>query len=612
MRKLLDKTDLIFIASLTIGMLAVSIFLFTYPYLYDEAFYASIPYRLANGDSLIQHEWHLSQFSSLFSYLPVQIWLAIKGSSEGIIVFLRCTYFFIHTAITIFIYKYFKEYNYWSIVASMIFFTQVPYRLFAISYNSMFVIFTLFFVLSLLSIYKQASKKLYIISGFCFGCCCVCNPLYSFAFILYLISCALWKKRDIFRDSVIKIKSNYTIKTQKKKKKNKPITVLPDIENYNCFFCKNAIIYSFVGICLVVLIAAVFFFSTGGTIHSIFKNIPNLINSSEYNVLSGAIFSKVQNAYYYFNQISLNMPFMIPLLYLFLIFDKKRTENSHRLIYLISALSIGLIYMFGIFKTVHYNSCIFSLPFTLFSNVCYILTEKKAKRLFYCMWVPGLIAALFQFISANTLLASLGIVLAINNIAGVFFVRDLFTELKGQTKKTNKNRIIKPLLCTGICIQIIFQCIVFQYEQLPDRTSFKATKGPYAGIIMSESTYDSYNNRLSDLEFIKSVNTKNNPILILSYQNWMNMYTEADIANYTTWRQSDVYKIEQLIIYYKENPKKIPTYIYIDKFNFFNEIDITSTDENINLLKKIFKFSKEELSSGVLLTVTDYNFELSY
>ena len=91
----------------------------------------------------------------------------------------------------------------------------------------------------------------------------------------------------------------------------------------------------------------------------------------------------------------------------------------------------------------------------------------------------------------------------------------------------------------------------------------------------------------------------------------MYMYTGADIANYTTWRQSDLYETEQLISYYNENPQKIPTYIYVDTFNYSNEVDIASTDENINLLNEIFKFSKDELSSGVLLTVTDCNFELS-
>ena len=137
----LSRTDLLFIISLVVGCAALSIYLFTYPYMYDESFYAVVPFRLANGDSLIQHEWHLTQFSSLFTYLPVKLWLLLKGSAEGIIVFLRSLYFIIHIAVTAVIYNFFRKHGYWSIVAAMVFFTQVPYRLFAVSYNSAFVIF---------------------------------------------------------------------------------------------------------------------------------------------------------------------------------------------------------------------------------------------------------------------------------------------------------------------------------------------------------------------------------------------------------------------------------------------------------------------------------------
>ena len=216
MIKKATRTDILFLASLAIGMLFLSFFIFSYPYFYDETFYATVPYRLALGDSLIQHEWHLTQFASLFSYLPVRLWLSIKGSVDGIFVFLRCVYFIIHTATTVVVYLFFRKYKVWSVVAAMIFFTQTPYRIFSISYNSIYVIFTLFLALCLLSIYNKPSKPLYVFAGICFASACVSNPLYCLAYAFYLLICISWKKREIFRNFVIRLKTRYLEKSQKK------------------------------------------------------------------------------------------------------------------------------------------------------------------------------------------------------------------------------------------------------------------------------------------------------------------------------------------------------------------------------------------------------------
>lgn len=611
MTKKLNNTDRLFVISLIIGTVFLSIYLFTYPYLYDEAFYTSIPFRLANGDSLIQHEWHLTQFSSVFSYLPVSIWLALKGSSEGIVVFLRCIYFLIHITATVAIYRCFKKYEKWAIVAAMIFFTQVPYRIFCISYTSMFVLFALLFVLCLLSIYENSSFRLYILAGICFACCCICNPLFCFAVVLYLVAFVVWKKREILKSFVVKVKSLPASKTKKKVEK---INAFPDMESYNCFFCKETVIYASLGILIIVVVAVTFFFATGGSINSIFENIQNLIESSEYDAVSGSLFSKIKETRYYVDIISFNMPYILPLLCLFLLFDKKRKYNSHRCIYLAISLIISVMYMIGILKEIYFEACFFSLPFVVFSGVCYILTDEKNKKLFHCMWIPGAIAAFFQYTSANTHLASLSIVFAINNIAGVIFVSDLLKEIKNElnpkaklTRRKKLTTLATTVMCIGLCMQFLFHGCVLLYGQLPEKNSVKATSGPYSGMIMSEQQYNNYTKIISDLDLIKSYNVENAPILIASYKNWIYMYTEAPIATYTTWYTGELHK-EQLIAYYKENTEKIPEYIYVDPFDFDNEYDPDHLQNSIDVIGEMFEFSKEELSNGVLLTVEKAKF----
>ena len=93
------KTDLLFVVSILSVLLIHIFFVFVIPFSQDEYVYVSIPFRLFNGDSLVQDEWHLTQFSSLFSSLPVYIWMALKGTADGIFVFLRSVYLLIHTTI---------------------------------------------------------------------------------------------------------------------------------------------------------------------------------------------------------------------------------------------------------------------------------------------------------------------------------------------------------------------------------------------------------------------------------------------------------------------------------------------------------------------------------
>lgn len=601
------KNDLLFILALIAGIASLSIFLFTYPSLYDEGFYATIPYRLANGDSLVQHEWHLSQFSSLFSYLPVHLWLAVKGSSEGIIVFLRCVYFIIHTAVTVVIYKFFRKYGSWAIAAAMIFFTQVSYRVLSISYHSMFVIFSLLFILCLYSLYQKNAKHLYVIAGFCFGCCCVCNPVYCQAYFLYLAVCALRKRRVSFflklhQWYISKTKKNIIHKDKKGKKKKKQEKTQPVFspysEKYDCFFSKNAIIYSFAGIFLIAVIAIIFFFVTGGTIPSVFRNIQNLILSSEYHFSSAL---KFKQFFSIFNKLSFNIPFLLPLFYIVLFSDNNRKTVSHRSSYLIASLVIATAYALNIIRLGEDRTVFLSLPLLIFSSVCYILTDNKNKDIFNCMWTPTLIAAFFQLLSSNTYFASIGFTLTLNNIAGVVFVRDFLYEIRTEEAPSHNSKSVKSvsyLSYVALCLQIVFHMFVFQYGQIPDEITVKADTGPYSGIIMTDEQYDSYSKSLSDLDVIKKYNTENDPVLIVSNQNWMYMYSEAPIATHTTWIQN--LNTEALLKYYKENPEKTPRFIYIDPYSLINYNVLNDVKL---MVENTFNYSKEELSNGTLLTI---------
>ena len=613
MIKKLKKTDILFIISLLSILLIHVFFLFVIPFSDDESYYPTVPLRLINGDSLVQHEWHLTQFSSLFQYLPVYIWTAVKGSLDGVFIFLRSIYLLIHTATAVVVYRFFRKYGAWAIMASMIFYVQIAYRIQAISYQSMFVIFLLMLLLCILSIYEKKEVRFYVFGGLCFGGCCVCNPIFCFAFPLYLICCVIWTKRDSIKNYIIEHKlSNNSprgkklTKRKKKEQKEQLDKTFPNIENYTRFFTKEAVLWFSCGIVIIAVIALVFFFSTGGTIDSILDNIENLLGSSEYDIASKSIFSKFIDTIKFFSMANLGMPWVLPVMFIALLIDKNKKSNKYRFIYLTVSVLWTILFMFGVMKNLEIYVCAISLPFSVISVICYLLTENKNKSLFYCMHVPCWIAVVFQYFAADTQWGVIGIVLAVSNIAGVFFARDLWNEMRfiSQTDSESTTDKKNPAMCrnmiiVGFCLQMLFYGIFYQYGQIYGKDAPKATSGPFSGLYMTEEQYKTYNNIVSDMDIIKDISREDDPVLVASYKNWAYLYLERPIATYTAWYRGTL-NTDLLISYYEENPEKIPKYVYLESSDPKNA--------SAEIVSELFDFTRENLSSGVLLTVTNYKF----
>lgn len=608
MKKLLKNTDFLFVIAILAILIVHIYFLFSIPFSDDESHYITVPFRLINGDSLVKNEWHLTQFASLFSYLPVRIFTAIKGSADGILIFTRCVYLAIHTSVAVVIYRFFREYGNWAILASMIFFGQVSYGIQAISYQSIFALSLLLFTLCLLSIYKKQSTKSYILAGVCFACCCVCNPLFCLMFVLYLIACALWTKRQELASKIVKTSNNKKklTKKQKREQKKQVLEAFPEMENYNCFFTKEAISRITCGISIVAIIAVAFFFLTGGTIRSVFINFENLLNSSEYDIVSKSVFAKLLQTLSYFTKANLYMPFILPMLFIVLKLDKKRKTNSHRVAYLGVTVLWMIVFIIGILLVREIYVCALSLPFCMFSVVCHLLTKKKNKVLFNCMFAPCLVVAFFHYLAADTQLAAIGVVLAVSNVAGVLFLKDLWKEMhttsENDTETTEKKKIplLKGVVIIAFSLQILFYGVFYQYGQFYGKNSPKATTGPYAGLHMTQSQYEGYNKAINDLNVIKSISNERDPVFIAAYENWMYLYLDRPIAIYTTWYRGG-FDMKVMADYYKENPSRIPKYIYIESPN----LDESAIRYKINILSEMFEVTRQDLSNGVLLTVED-------
>ncbi len=104
----------------------------------DESFYITIPYRLFKGDALFLHEWHLSQMAGFLTFPIVSLYMLIKGSTVGIVLFMRYACTVLQIATAIFIYIRLNKINWLgALVASLSYALYIPFEIMALSYNSM-------------------------------------------------------------------------------------------------------------------------------------------------------------------------------------------------------------------------------------------------------------------------------------------------------------------------------------------------------------------------------------------------------------------------------------------------------------------------------------------
>lgn len=606
MLRKLQKHDYFFIIALIIVLIMHLSCIYGADHFADESFYPTIPLRLLNGDSLVQDEWHVTQFSSLFLYIPVSIWMAIKGSTEGIILFLRYFYLVIHTGASVGIYAYFRKYKAWAIVASMMFYSQVPLRFLSANYHSLLALFLLLFTIALLDIYENERKCSYILAGMFFACCCVCNPFECLVFPVYGIACVIW---------ACVYKKHSKIKNKHPKSKNGTL-----IEKHKIlckYFSKKAFLRFTSGIAVVGAVSVVFFFATGGTLSGLIENIPNLLDESMHNLTgtpTEALLEKFLITLGHFNSISFGLPFLLPIFFIVILIDKKRSHSAHKLVYLILSLAFAVFYTVGVTLGALSSSrqLAMSLPFFIVTLACYILSQNKDKKLFYCMWLPGVVAAFVQYFASNMHLSIMW-TLTISNIAGVFFIKNILEELvqeKGKAKENNPKSFVntcKVILCICVCLQLVFQCTIYVIGRTVKSDYIKLETGPYAGFRLNSQALAQSNGIMDDLDIIKSRTEPDDPVLIISEFSWMYLYLERPFASYSAWMP--VLECNRLEAYYSKNPDKIPKYIYVGWVVISDSVTSGHVSKpeiaklRVERLDEILNFGVEELSNGYLLTV---------
>ena len=341
----------------------------------DESFYYTIPQRLMQADRLLVDEWHVSQLSSLFQYLPYRLFVWISGSTEGIILFLRSLSVSISLLFYWFVYIKLRKYTVFGIAAAFLMSFWFPSNVFQFTYCNLPAYFMMALGLVLFLNPKKRPLWQLIIVGLIVACLVVAQPLYVLLYLLFSILCLI----RAVRPSIL--------------------------ETYDFFFNKKTWLGITIG-CMIAFALVVGGIAIKSGIGNVIQTIPELFTDSEYDFSFGGvhfnlIFRKLKNAIRLYGPLlficglatSVLAGFYRKFFYKTKLFKAVLLATSG--FFFVTQVIYASVYSlenFGGDGSIGFIDTVFfcSVPNAMFGFSCYALLEKKQPRIFL-FWATSIL-----------------------------------------------------------------------------------------------------------------------------------------------------------------------------------------------------------------------------
>lgn len=470
----------------------------------DESFYLSIPYRMAKGDSLLVHEWHVSQLWSFLIYPIMKTYLAVASGTEGIVLSFRYIYMLIQLTVVAVAYLALrKRYGTLAVAVVTLYGIFSPYDIMACSYNSLGLMMC--FLLVFLNLERPEARWRHVLNGLLAAGFVLCNPYMVFLYVVYLM---------------------YLIASKD----------------------KRALIYTNIG---AAGLAAMFFLIVfkNASLSDMLSDFSYALSDSQHQKKTFQDFilplKDFGNVYFIFIGASA----------LFGVF-----AYVHRCGRRIWALGLGGVALsmslyFSLAKTQELGMSMVMFPLTCFGIVLFVMTKAKDWRIFIVGIFVPMMYALCLNLSSNQGMYVIGNACAVSSCATVL----LFAGYLRENFKSRKQ--------IAILLAALFLCQasaeVYQkthhafWEERVDTLTEEISFGPLKGIKTTEEKKQKHEIVMADIKKIGVSGEEN----ILFYEMMPSAYfvTDAGVGAYSAWTE-DLDKLQQ---YYLVHPEKVPDIVYV-------------------------------------------------
>ncbi len=579
----------------------------------DESTYLAIANRFVHGGRPLVDEWHVAQFSYFYLCPIIKLYVAVKGSMSGIILFMRYLFLAFNAVFYWIVYVLLRRYEWRALLVTLLFSTCVPFAIYACNYYNipqrlLMLVFLILFT------EKQKPVSL-LLAGVLFACSVLEQPGLAFLYAGYTV--LVWVR--FFR--------------QKKGKRF--------LDDYA--FCINTRTWGYTGVSILACAAAflAWLLQKSG-LRNILASVPYILGTDpEYDYSAGGsawsvVFRKladVADTYSLACLIPASLVLLLAFAYARGAFQKRRDAAQKILFCLacaawiaccVSPLRIPVRVLPDLYKGM------FHVPFIWFALACYLLTERRNKR-FLFFWTGALLSSLCIDVFSEVTL-SIGHPIAY--VAAVVFVADLVRELRGSRSGKSKSesvlsrnpkkarainacaRTFSRVLCVWFAVWFTF--VLFYLENGARMAheitgaplfalTYRCEKGPYRSIFCDETFGKNYEDRLSDVDTLKRTNPKNLYIYGLAPE--LYLYADLPYATSAPYAWGDVRYLERNVLYWHLHPEHLPECIYITVDPFYNKLsDDPETVEQIrNTFDPLFDYTLEKGKSGYILYVSGWH-----
>ena len=530
-------------------MLAAAVFLFwkcRYGFSnFDESLYTAIPYRMWQGDGLFVHEWNLSSFSSFLLMPLMYIYMAIVGTTEGILLNFRYIFTAVQGICACVIYFKLKRYNWFgALAAAVTFFLYAPFGIMSLSYNSMGIQCMALALLLVLT--NEKRKKIpYIFSGIFFAASVLCCPYLVAVYILYTV------------------------------------LVIINTAQKGCFELDVFKMESWLWITAGVAGLAVLFLGfalSRASVSQIITALQWMLNDPQHEAQSiASVVKRYIVGILKCNDISLYIfAAFAALAALRLFMGGKKISDA--LFFCAGAVLCGLMMAPFVTWQLYINSTLF--PVNVFAAFCMLLTDNKTvKKLFKLVWIPGMLYGICIHFASTEGFLNISSVSLISLMASLVIVVMVGMEVIEKSTVNFLNLLAVCAIAAVLVMQIgataytRYQSVFWESgiwgDGMPAQTK-QLLSGPEKGILVTDEKEEIYKVFMEDASAINAEHAGEN-VVYISQHTWLYLISEdARCASFSAWlpgltEEEMKNTMDRLEAYIGLNADKTPQVIYAEE-----------------------------------------------
>ena len=511
--------DLLFAVLLAAGI-AFSLWKAPYGFHFsDEAYYLTVPYRMAQGDRLFRDMWDIRQFSMLPTLPLVQLYLKLFGTGESMVLHFRYVYIFFHVGFSVWLYGVLRRSSkVGALFAAAVYLLFSPINIMQLSYNTYGIGFIT------LSGALMAEKRRSFPAGVLYALAVLSCPFAALLFPVFLITAAMRRKKE---------------KTGRQEA------------------------YFALGVVAAALVFLLYVQCTAG-IGEMLRALPEFFNDPTHPVNS--VFSRL--AELFIELLTSRLPVtavlgvQLVVIAVYFTCGKKKSLRGPLCALASAAAIFGMLYEM---KTDRWINCLM-VPLTYTGLTAYLLSGKKNRELMRFLYIPGLLYGACVYLSSDLGYMTMSGAFTVSAVAAAFFTAQLALELLGQTgwEKIGGLALALTLVCQlgaqawyrkNFCFSELYNTSMMC--ETVDKGSGKGEKTSFEAVNYEfRQVWDSS-------EKVREYEGEN--VLYFTKDCWLYLEDEKRCAAQSAWIQMahTVEEAERLVRFWEKHPEKKPDAIYV-------------------------------------------------